>query len=228
MFFEDYDYATGKGHISAGRLVDGALTDVVPVLQRPYHLSYPMVFSHEGQIFMLPETHQAGQVEVWRAKRFPDEWELYATALKGVPAADSVLFEDKGVWWLLTTVTGDSFGDLSSELNLYRTSGPDLKEIEPHPLNPVVVGSRTARGGGRVFRDGNRLLRASQNNTHGVYGWGLNLMEITRLDANTYEERLVRSFEPDFLPGLVGCHHFDSTGSTWVVDIRRARGHWAA
>ncbi|WP_112322090.1 glucosamine inositolphosphorylceramide transferase family protein [Oceanibium sediminis] len=227
LFFEDYDYATGRGHISAGRLVDGALVDVRPALRRPYHLSYPQVFSHEGEIFMLPETHQAGQVEVWRATEFPTGWTLHATALKGVPAADSVLFEQDGAWWLFTNVTDGSFGDLSSELNLYSVTGPDLSGLRPHPLNPVVVGSRTARGGGRVFRDGNRVLRPSQNNTHGVYGWGLNFMEITRLDETGYEERLARTIAPDFRPGLIGCHHFDAAGQTWVIDARDGRGHWA-
>lgn len=227
LFFEDYDYATGRGHISVGRLVDGAPVDIRSALERPYHLSYPQVFRHGDDVLMIPETHQAGRVEVWRATRFPAEWELFATGLDGIPAADCGFFEDQGAWWLFANVSKDTFGDLSSELNLYRVSGPDLAWCRPHPLNPVVVGSRTARGGGRVFRDGDKILRASQNNTHGVYGWGLNIMQITRIDETGYSERLARTITPDFRPGLIGCHHFDADGDTWVIDARLGRGHWA-
>ncbi|MEM7192896.1 MAG: hypothetical protein AAF405_08565, partial [Pseudomonadota bacterium] len=194
IFFEDYEYATGKGHISTGRLEDGRLLDVTAVLKRPYHLSYPFIFEHEGRTLMMPEAHQAGRLEIWQADEFPHSWSLYSSGLEGVPATDSVLFEAEDGWWLFTNIDSGCGGDPSSELHLYRVSGPDLKDAVPHPLNPVVVGSKTARGGGRVFRSEGRLLRAAQNNTHGVYGWGLNIMEITRLDDSGYEERLFRQF----------------------------------
>jgi hypothetical protein len=87
-----------------------------------------------------------------------------------------------------------------------------------------VIDGRTARNAGRVFRKQGRLYRLSQNNSHREYGWGLNLMEITRLDPQHYSERLLQTIAPDFRPGLIGCHHADMAGGVFVIDGCRRYG----
>ena len=91
------------------------------------------------------------------------------------------------------------------------------------PLALRGIDGTTARGGGRVFRQSGMLLRASQDNSHGVYGWGLNLMEITRLDRDGYAERRIRHVTPDLAPEVMGCHHFDAAGGQYVIDLRLHR-----
>ncbi len=221
VFFEDFDYARGRGHISVGRIRESQFELIGPALVTNYHLSYPYVFEESGEIYLIPESYGAGRLEVWRLRRFPDKWEICATALEGELATDNVLTSVDGQWWLFTNISNDSYIDHCSELHLYKVDGIALKSLEPHPLNPVVIDSTTARGGGRVFRHEGRLLRASQNNSHGVYGYGLNLMEILRLDMEGYEERLYRRIDPDFEPGLNGCHHVDFLNGKYVMDMRR-------
>ncbi len=219
--YEDFDYKTGLGQIGAGRFTQDGMDDLGLVFTAPHHLSFPYLFEHESEIFMIPETHQAKRLEVWRATDFPSKWTLHATAFENAGLADTVLFEQDGTWWLLTGLCKDSFGDFCGELHLFRTSGPDLTWIEPHPLNPVVIGADTARGGGRVHKVDGRLIRTSQDNSGGGYGWGLNIMEIQSLSPTDYSEIRVRHITPDFVPGLVGCHHFDSAGGRWVIDVRK-------
>jgi hypothetical protein len=88
----------------------------------------------------------------------------------------------------------------------------------------VVTDTRTARNGGRVYRQDGRLFRTSQNNSHGVYGYGLNIMEILQLDLDQYEERPVFQLQPGFRRGLVGCHHMDVSGDRFVIDACRRWG----
>jgi hypothetical protein len=92
----------------------------------------------------------------------------------------------------------------------------------PHRLNPVVTDASVARGGGRIHRVGERVLRFSQDNSTGSYGGALNVMEITRLDLEHYEERRVRHITPGFAPGVIGCHHFDAVDGWVVIDVRQA------
>ena len=221
LFYEDYDYTTRRGHLGVGRLDGMRFTPLGRALERPHHLSFPFVFRWRDEILMIPETHAAGRVEVWRATAFPLEWELAATALEGVAAVDTVVVEHDGQWWMFTNICRDSFGDFCSELHLYRVDGPMLRTVEPHPLNPVVIDAQSARAGGRVFAADGRLYRASQDNSHGIYGYGLNLMEITELSPARYAERRVRHVTPDFMPGIMGCHHLDAAGGRFVVDVRR-------
>lgn len=220
-FFEDVDPANGRGHISVGRVTGTGLADVQVALRQPHHMSFPFVFHHDGALLMVPEVHAAGRLEVWRSTEFPSGWELHATAFEGVPVADSVLFQRDGVWWLFTHISRDSFGDYCSDLHVFQVDGPALTRIVPHRLNPVVTDASTARGGGRVHVDGGRLIRISQDNSGAGYGYGFNVMEITRLDLDHYEERRLRHITPDFAPGLSGCHHLDVADGWFVIDVRR-------
>lgn len=221
VFYEVYDYETRRGHLDVGRVEADGMVPLGTALKRPYHLSYPFVFDWDGAIWMIPETHATQQLEIWRATDFPTGWELARTAMEGVSMADTVIFEHLGQWWMFTNICHDSFGDYSTELHLYRIDSPMMNEIEPHPLNPVVIDSRTARGGGRVFEQGGKLYRTSQDNSHGLYGYGLNVMEITRLDMTGYAEHPVRHVTGDFDDDVIACHHMDAAAGRFVIDVRR-------
>ena len=224
VFFENYVYATALGKISVGVYRDGALHVIGDALERPYHLSFPLVFEHGGDIYMMPETCGAQRVEIWRAVEFPLRWERYATALEGQSVADPVLLHDENRWWLFANISNTSFEDHCNELHVFEVDGPALKRVTPHPLNPVVIGSDSARNAGRIVRRDGKLLRLSQNNSHGIYGYGLNVMEITQLDTGHYQERRIQTVEPNFKPGLIGCHHMDQCGDVFVVDACRRFG----
>lgn len=221
VFFEVFDYRSGRGHIAAGRLNEGRLDFVADAIRTSYHLSYPFVFQHGDDIFMLPETSEGKRLELWRATDFPLGWTLHATAMEGVSASDSTLAKVGRDWWLFTNLCEDSFDDFCSELHLFRVDGPDLAEITPHPMNPVVVNSRTARGAGRVFQQDGRLFRPSQDNSHGTYGYGLNIMEIEALDMDRYQEKLVRHITPRQVPGTIGIHHIDVLDGQVIFDVRK-------
>ncbi|MBL4767568.1 MAG: hypothetical protein JKY94_07610 [Rhodobacteraceae bacterium] len=221
LFYEDFNYDTDLGHIGVGKL-DGTKFEMIgPAYIAPHHLSFPFVFRHGDDIFMLPETYQANRLEIWRAVNFPTGWELYSTSMEGVSAVDSVLSEINGEWWLFTNICRDSFNDHCAELHIFRTDGPAMTKIEPHALNPVVIGSDTARGGGRIFCQDGRWYRVSQDNSGGSYGYGLNIMEIEELDLLHYHESRIRHITPDFMPGLIGCHQFDAAGGLFVIDTRK-------
>ncbi len=221
LFYEAYDDREGRGHLAAGRLEGDTLVPAGRVMDAPHHLSFPFVFRWGDEILMIPETHQARRVEVWRATAFPLEWERVATGLEGVAAVDTVVFQKDGQWWLLTNICRDSFGDFCAELHAYMIDSPMLDGLRAHPLNPVVIDTRTARGAGRVLETDGRLLRASQNNSHGIYGYGLNLMEIEALSPTEYRERVLRQITPETLPGIEGCHHLDFGGGRFVIDVRQ-------
>lgn len=226
-FFEEYVYATGQGHISAGRLVEGELVDVRPVLQTGYHLSFPFLFAHDGDLYMLPETSQVRRLEVWKCVRFPDRWERFATALDGVSASDSTLNLIDGTWWLFTNLSRDPFIDMNSELYVFRVDGPAMTKIEPHAFNPVVIDSNRARNAGRILDIDGKRYRPCQENSHGRYGYGLRLMEIRRLSLDDYDEVEARAIAPDFEPGITGCHHLDMRNDHIVIDVRKKVGGYA-
>lgn len=222
LFYECYSWHDRKAHIAVSRFDGDHLTPLGPALKSKHHLSYPFVFGVDDAVFMMPETHAANRLEVWRCVEFPKVWELHATAFEGKSLVDSTLVRHKGEWWLFTNLSDHhAFADHCSELYAFRVDGPELTSIEPHRLNPIVVGSDRARNAGRILETPEGLFRPSQNNSHGVYGYGLNIMKIEELSLDAYRETLVRAIEPDFKPELFGCHHFDLLDGRYVVDARR-------
>ncbi|WP_235883087.1 glucosamine inositolphosphorylceramide transferase family protein [Rhizobium rhizophilum] len=219
VFYEAYTPSNFKGRIAVGRLVDDRLETMGIALKAEHHLSYPFVFRHADGIFMIPETNQARRLEVWRCVEFPLRWELHATALEGQSSADSALFPFAGKWWLFTNLSEfHAYEDHCSELHVFEVDGPDLKWLKPHRNNPVVMGSTEARNGGRPFEHGGRLYRPSQRNEYGIYGYGLNIMEVEELDLDSYSERCIRTIKPDFAPGIIACHHMDASNGRYVID----------
>ena len=63
----------------------------VPVIEEPYHLSYPFLFEFEGELYMIPEKARATRVDLYRCVAFPYQWELVKTLIEGFALADSTL-----------------------------------------------------------------------------------------------------------------------------------------
>jgi hypothetical protein len=223
-FFECFDYRKGLGYISAGRIESGRLEDIRIVLSPGYHLSFPFLFEHDGQLFMLPESCASRRIELWRCTAFPDSWELHRTALEGTNLSDSTLANLDGQWWLFTNISDDPFDDMCSELHLFRADSPMLEKLEPHPLNPVVFDSRCARNAGRIWQRDGVFYRPVQDNSHGTYGYGLQLMQIEELTMERYRESTVRHITPNFKRGIIGCHHIDILDNHIVFDVRHRYG----
>ncbi|WP_026481518.1 hypothetical protein [Ahrensia sp. 13_GOM-1096m] len=221
VFYETFLDGEKKAHIAVGRLEGDELVPLGPALVCGYHLSFPFVFEDAGNVFMMPETHASHRVEIWRCVDFPLKWELYSTALEGKSAADNVLTKHRGKWWLFTNLSDfHAFEDHCSELYVFQVDGPKLNTVIPHKHNPVVMGSLEARNAGRVVECNGFLLRPSQRNAYGIYGYGLNIMQIDDLSINNYQEHCIRSIEPNFNNKIYGCHHFDAAGGRYVVDAR--------
>ncbi|MHC2781999.1 hypothetical protein ACVMBZ_001206 [Bradyrhizobium liaoningense] len=92
VFFEDLDHRVGKGIISAIEFSDaGPVGEVMPVLEEPWHLSYPFLIEDDGELWMIPESSTRGDVALYKCVRFPDKWERYATLLSGLELADATI-----------------------------------------------------------------------------------------------------------------------------------------
>jgi hypothetical protein len=224
IFFECFPDNSKNAWISVACLTGSEVELLGTCLRTSYHLSYPFVFNDGTDVYMIPETHRTDRVEVWRCTQFPLRWELFSTALEGKSPADTTMFKAKDQWWLLTSLSDHhAYMDHSSELYAFAVDGPALKRVVPHKRNPVIIGSDIARNGGRVHVIGDRVLRPSQCNSHGIYGYGLNIQEITRLDIESYTEETIKLVRPDFLAGIVGCHHIDILGNRFVIDLCKSK-----
>jgi hypothetical protein len=220
VFFEDADRSTGFGRLSAAPVENGAIGEARPVLERPYHLSYPCVFNDGGQWYMVPETSANGTVELYRCTRFPDSWTLERVMLRG-HAVDSTVWIDGGRYWLFTTLLERH----SRAMQLWLFHADSLAgPWRSHPSNPISMDVRDARGAGAIFRHNGRLFRPSQD-CSGRYGRSFSLNEIVVLTPSDYAEARRITVEPS--PGFVGTHTYGRLGNLELIDacahVRRRR-----
>lgn len=186
LFVEDYVHRTGRGAIAAVRVgPEGPVGRPEIVLEEPHHLSYPFVFARDGAVWMVPESGEAGTVDLYRATAFPGGWRKEATLVSGCAASDATLVEENGLWWMFATVRG-GHGCPSDALHLW--SAPDFRgPWTPHPGNPVLIDAAAARPAGRIVRRGGALIRPVQDCRH-RYGGALGLARVLKLDHEGFAQ----------------------------------------
>lgn len=216
VFVEELPYATGRGLISHFTIQPGGQASTPrPVLERPHHLSYPHVFAHGGQMWMLPEAPGSGVLELYRADPFPSRWVLEARLVEG-HLHDATIFEDRGRLWLFAesdyrqSSTWDGLSLYSAE----HVTGP----WTPHPSNPLLVDSRAARPAGALFRSGTEIWRPVQDCSAG-YGSALGFARVTRLDMDGYAQETCGrlSFAPQ--SGILGPHTLNWAEGLELIDL---------
>lgn len=225
LFFEVLDGSTGRGAIgwATGR-PGGRWRYERIVLREPFHLSYPCVFASGDEVYMTPESCEAGCVRLYRAVRFPTLWQPVAE-LVGGRLADPTTFAAGGRWWMFACPAPETH----DALRLYGATalGGPWRE---HPASPVVRDDPgLARPAGRPVRDGDGWLRFAQDCTD-AYGRQVRAMRIAELDPERYAE-LPCAGGPVLAPGAARwnahrAHHLDAhrlSGGRWVACVDGAR-----
>lgn len=218
LFVEEYPYTDRRGFIAAAEVVDGRLaTAPVAVLKRPYHLSYPFVFEHEGEFWMIPETGANRSIELYRATEFPWAWELSTVLMEGAVFSDATILFHDGLWWLF--VTADWLGaSTQDELSIFYSETLD-GEWKPHRANPVKSDSRYSRPAGRIVQQDGRLFRPAQNCDR-TYGAGIVWFEITALTPTKFNERKIADWDGQAELSMDGLHSFDQIGPLQTIDFK--------
>ncbi len=221
IFFEELPFATQKGHIMAVEVFEnGEPGEPQVALERPYHLSYPFIFSWEGSLYMMPETAANGTVEVYRCESFPLRWSLHRVVLENISAYDATLWQDKDRWWMFVNVA-EPGADSSDELHLYSGMTP-LGPWTAHRANPVVSDVRSARPAGPLFSRDGVLYRPSQDCSL-AYGHSVLINRVDVLRDDAYRETAVDRVSPGWRKDILHVHTLGGSGRLRVIDYLVSR-----
>lgn len=186
MFFEVMNSRTQQGDIGLAITNDG-LNWIYQqiVVDELFHLSYPYVFKWQNEHYMIPETHEADSIRLYKAVNFPTQWSFIRTLLYG-NYIDPSIFRYEGRWWLFAET--DPKGN--DTLRLYYADDLTGPWIE-HPESPIIEGdANIARPGGKVLVFDGRIVRYTQDDDP-TYGNQVRAFEITELTTLSYEEKEV-------------------------------------
>jgi hypothetical protein len=216
---EEYDWHRGKGSISGAEFTDkGLRLRPAAGMQLPFHMSYPYLVEHAGEIYCIPDTRGTREIRLYKAQPFPKQWIKVSTLLQDVDAIDSTVFQYQGLWWL-TCVAAHEFPE---NCHLCVWYAPDL--LGPwtaHSLNPVKIDVRSSRPAGTPFFHGGYLYRPAQDCSR-TYGGRVVLNRVMRLTPTEFQEEPAAFVEPDrnslFPDGL---HTLSAAGNITLVDGKR-------
>ncbi|MEI8214246.1 MAG: hypothetical protein WCI02_19025 [Planctomycetota bacterium] len=214
IFFEMMRKGEPNAVISVARSQDLASAAVLGVALEPgHHLSYPFVFEHEGQTYMMPESKKKRRIDVYRAIDFPLVWAFDRTVLRG-RYMDASIFYWNNRYWLFA-------GWGSYWLRVFHSTsplGPWKSLVQPIAR---IYNKRNVRPGGKTVRYQGQLLRFVQD-CQKYYGHQLRAMRIKTLNRFFYREVPWRP-DPFFQPGHAhwcgaAMHHLDAhcRGEEWI------------
>ena len=159
------------------------------ILEKDFHLSYPFVFEYGRSHYLIPESESAEEVALYKFINFPYEPIKHKILLTGKYFDSSLLFYNK-LWYLFTS---------SSEgLQIFWSKDLLNSDFQPHKKNTITINPEYSRSAGSIFKIEDKLYRPCQDCSN-TYGENINIMEITNLSSDEYDEKLAKNH---FLPGM--------------------------
>ena len=224
VFVEAFDYRTKHGVIERHEFdLDGLQWRGKSLaLSRPFHLSYPYLLEHGGEVFMIPESNQANEVALYRPGADLDSWTRECVLIADQPVADASVVFHQDRWWMFYALVGPKRRD---QKELHAAWAPSLTgPWQPVRGNPIHVDHGGARPAGKPFIDGEGFLTLPVQDGVGGYGSAVRLLRFTHLD----EDRIEIEKRPTRLTGdLVsdtyheGMHTLSACGGLTLIDAKR-------
>ena len=217
LFYEAAHH--NKGRIEVVEIRDDGTTSQPEVaLEREYHLSYPFVFRHNGEWYMIPESGAIREVQLLKAASFPTEWE-YVTTLLRENAVDTTVQRMGDRYLLLTFLPqAESERVLPKAFWMDWDNEISLEEIPWQSFDMLQV-----RGAGCLISDGNRYVRPAQINQETSYGDGVLFAQCHCAEGAYGEKEIGRLLADDLQVArwkVDGLHTYAATEQFEVIDVR--------
>lgn len=219
VLVEEFCYKLRKGRIA--RLVvsrpDYVLQDMKIILELPTHLSFPVIYRKDNEVYVMPENSKSGGIVIYRY----DDQNFKLEKVQEVsmlPLTDATIVKLKsGEEYVFSTKLPNPNGD---ELQIYSFDGKTMLMAEK-PIASVSFPSNIARNAGDAFYIDEQMYRPAQD-CNKCYGNGIVIQKVNK-EGNTFMFETINSFHsanPDY---SLGYHTFNMKKGLIVVDGHRYR-----
>lgn len=228
LFMESFDMITQKGTIALSWFgEDGILSEPKVIIEEPYHMSFPMVFSWNGSLYMIPETCGNRSLNLYRCQGDMEIWTLEAsfpTTEKLVDTAVVSCREDRVELLTAALHPEDPFQCKWQKFAIVKTeSGYNLEADEA--FNARKDYSRGYRMAGSLIREKGRVILPTQESTEVDYGAYLYLNDFSGNDVTDLPVLKKVTGDNILLPDVkqkehIGVHSYALSEDYEVIDMR--------
>lgn len=217
LFCEELPFETRRGLISVAEVgADGSVGPMRPVLERPYHLSYPFVFEDGGRFYMIPESSQNHTVDLYVATDFPHSWRFVRHLLEGFAAHDTTLFRHDGRYVLFTT-TLHRMSTSWDNLCVFEAAALDGPFVAQDP-GSLLINARQCRSAGAIVERGGDLIRPAQDCSV-RYGGAISLNMIDRSKLPVLQQTEVATIAVARPSQIAGPHTYSRSTNFEALDV---------
>ena len=219
VFLERVDRRTGRGCIACADISEGFWREPVAVIEEPFHMSFPMCFEWQNELYMIPETEMDQALHLYRCVEFPYKWEEAGIYMKGWSLVDSVLWSQNDGNMQFLASEYDPKDDFYTRYHAYELQRAD-GQIKCRDLGRIsdkyTLRSRMA---GPVIED-KVPLAIVQRSTPGIYGYSIQFCK----KEEYLPGRIVKEILPSDLIGmghkLLGVHTYSRSSHYEMLDIQ--------
>lgn len=216
VLYEHFDWKSGLGRIDSVQFSRGRFGTPANVIDSPFHLSYPFVFSHDSRFYVLPEHAASKDLSIYDLGKSGGVGKR-RNIHKSLALIDATILMLGGKYWIFATHAGPAE---NSELHIYFCD--DLfGSWTAHAHNPVKRDKGNARPAGQIIHHEGEIFRPAQDcSSH--YGSGIVVNRIKTLSEDRFEEEPVSEIRP--VPGSsydYGLHTLSSSNGCSVIDGAR-------
>lgn len=202
---EEFDYSIGRGRIA--RLLvdkkDKEIKECSIILDLPTHLSFPVIYRIDNEVFVHPENSASGASFIYRYDREADKL-IEPKLMVDEPITDAIIRHNGEGYSMFATRVPDSNGCTLQEYKSCNLFGPYCH------VRDEMYEKNTARMAGMFIETGNRNIRPAQD-CYGDYGKAVIMYdghrELSRIAPSGYK--------------YAGIHTFNTLGNTFVIDMKK-------
>lgn len=212
LFIERFNYFLGRGKLAKYSFDSKNLVDIET--NSNLHFSYPCLFEYKKNNYVIPEAAQSNGITIYK-KNEDNSITPVTTVVNDFAGIDPTIFEHNGMWYLFAT---DGSVGSNSFLYIFYAKDP-LSNWNHHELNPVKINTHNSRGGGEIFKEGESIIRPTQN-CYPSYGTSLLFNKIENLSPHEFKETLVGEIKTSGESSYRGIHTFSRNKNSFIVDLK--------
>ena len=179
------EYVSGKkGEIAYYKFINNKPVFQKVIISEPYHLSYPCVFTHGNNVYMIPESADNHSIDLYKAVSFPNTWEKVCQLAEGI-YYDTTYMSYQNKSYLITYSPKRHY----FELGLF-SFDIDKRKIEK--LSEIQYKENVGRPAGNVYVANNELIRPAQDCSR-KYGENLFFYKVEGLNDGKFGETKIRT-----------------------------------
>ncbi len=218
IIYERFDRIKNKGILEIRK---DDFKKPIKKIEKTEHLSYPYIYEEEGKIFMIPECHQSGEINLYKWAKESEEFDFECKLIEGFNGIDNSILKHNGKYWIFSNNANNKSADIM--LNIFfadKINGP----YQSHPQNPIITSITHSRSAGTIFQNGEVLIRPSQNS--GItYGGSIQLNQIITITETEYFEKTIDQITANDLKNkyIKGIHTISVLGDKTIIDYKYKR-----